>query len=90
MFLQGRAEEGMEGGFLHVCGDVSDLACVFSHSTEFSPRMWRCFFVLIQIIHARAVFSTYVEMFLAFMLIILLTKSFLHVCGDVSPLRYSH
>ena len=50
--------------FLHVCGGVSLMKKNIILSSEFSPRMWRCFSIGDCIPYHGRVFSTYVEVFL--------------------------
>ena len=50
-------------GFLHVCGGVSVNIKDAENLVEFSPRMWRCFCLLVKWKDRRKVFSTYVEVF---------------------------
>ena len=51
----------------------------------FSPRMWRCFLLHRSCQEQECVFSTHVEMFLDARLQPHVRFSFLHACGDVSP-----
>ena len=52
--------------FLHVCGGVSGLRESWKCPYKFSPRMWRCFQAGVSFIYRSLIFSTYVEVFLAF------------------------
>ena len=50
--------------FLHIRGGVSDPSNAEKLIELFSPRMWRCFQALLQLMALVMVFSTYVEVFL--------------------------
>ena len=52
----------------------------------FSPRMWRCFPLVINQIVSTEIFSTYVEVFLIQRIDKNAKSYFLHVCGGVSQL----
>ena len=70
--------------FLHVCGGVSDISSNISTRLKFSPRMWRCFYNDVVYHDDDHIFSTYVEVFLNMIFIIIAILYFLHVCGGVS------
>ena len=71
-------------GFLHVCGGVSGVNFEIAEACLFSPRMWRCFWSMIQAGQEREVFSTYVEVFPLRVKQDGVSEGFLHVCGGVS------
>ena len=56
----------------------------FMRVSQFSPRMWRCFYKPNKISLSVSVFSTYVEVFLAQTHFGQHRDRFLHVCGGVS------
>ena len=70
--------------FLHVCGGVSLSTIQTISRKQFSPRMWRCFFVMQSSFEALLIFSTYVEVFLTRQNAQSLFQNFLHVRGGVS------
>ena len=85
VFLLPKPFAGRFRNFLHVCGGVSSGYLVPFFVDEFSPRMWRCFFVKVTTTVAGTIFSTYVEVFLMLNRGALNGGNFLHVCGGVSP-----
>ena len=58
--------------FLHVCGGVSVEDTGKNVAWEFSPRMWRCFPFIVNQIISTEIFSTYVEVFLLCLLLLIL------------------
>ena len=84
VFLLPKPFAGRFRNFLHVCGGVSSGYLVPFFVDEFSPRMWRCFFVKVTTTVAGTIFSTYVEVFLMLNRGALNGGNFLHVCGGVS------
>ena len=72
--------------FLHACGGVSSALSAIIRITEFSPRMWRCFYMANPYAYLCEVFSTHVEVFLILTLGLIAVLSFLHACGGVSSM----
>ena len=70
--------------FLHVCGGVSGLVRALDQAWQFSPRMWRCFSIIMVSLIAFVIFSTYVEVFHLVLDRFVDRRDFLHVCGGVS------
>ena len=73
--------------FLHACGGVSKFQDNEEEGYTFSPRMWRCFWSAQASLCLEAVFSTHVEVFLAWQDFDVVYDSFLHACGGVSESR---
>ena len=63
MFLRSSCRLVALRSFLHACGDVSSFVGFSTEKSEFSPRMWRCFYLTHSVIADDEVFSTHVEMF---------------------------
>ena len=89
VFLNRQCTPSQKSDFLHVCGGVSPPVERVVAVTEFSPRMWRCFFKDDCDIHTIIIFSTYVEVFLRLMSVVKTRWNFLHVCGGVSAFQPS-
>ena len=53
----------VQRAFLHVCGGVSLVVLAVVPLPSFSPRMWRCFQVVVLMLRPSLLFSTYVEVF---------------------------
>lgn len=83
MFLWSIKRSRSDACFLHARGDVSLVGLNICQGRQFSPRMWRCFSLLLTLYVSLIVFSTHVEMFPKQMVLSSLEKGFLHVCGDV-------
>ena len=86
VFLLVRIELCRRSDFLHVCGGVSKHIVHAFALTEFSPRMWRCFWEFTFARPSRVIFSTYVEVFPCPEPEPESRCDFLHVCGGVSRL----
>ena len=63
MFLTTRGRGLIRGSLLHACGDVSKRPTTTHSTSEFAPRMWRCFFESCYVYGFSLVCSTHVEMF---------------------------
>ena len=70
------------GGILHVCGDDPFSSGIVFGGGEYSPRMWRWSLISCITSFKHVVFSTYVEMILLVLGIVLTWSRILHVCGD--------
>ena len=68
-------------GILHVCGGDPNSGVVGYTGIEYSPRMWRWSRVFTWSHRNFSVFSTYVEVILAFLRRVQALGSILHVCG---------
>ena len=84
MFLDSVMRPPCTGSFLHACGDVSSIPDGYQPVWMFSPRIWRCFYIIATMLRYIRVFSTHVEMFLIPVDIPRTCIRFLHACGDVS------
>ena len=84
VFLLPKHFPGRCRNFLHVCGGVSDYIAIAGVKLKFSPRMWRCFWTGRLLTPTKKIFSTYVEVFLNVLHVLIKIPHFLHVCGGVS------
>ena len=66
---------------LHVCGGDPKSGDRRFLSIKYSPRMWRWSRDQRHLFHGQRVFSTYVEVILTCLVLILFLSSILHVCG---------
>ena len=84
VFLRATGLDARVWGLLHVRGGVSDKGVVSRIVRKSSPRPWRCF---LQIDHQNPhirVFSTSVEVFLEYVILLVASMGLLHVRGGVS------
>ena len=72
---------GKNVGILHVCGGDPKSGDRRFLSIKYSPRMWRWSRDQRHLFHGQRVFSTYVEVILTCLVLILFLSSILHVCG---------
>ena len=75
-------------GILHVCGGDPNIIKLANYWLFYSPRVWRWSPSQNIVKQLHPVFSTYVEVILAFWFRVRGTKSILHVCGG-DPLLIS-
>ena len=89
VFLILRPYDVLISGLPHVCGGVSDADNLPVQQVGSSPRMWGCFYVQRKRKPRRAVFPTYVGVFLRCDRPQTLGSRLPHVCGGVSAKRKS-
>ena len=70
-----------QSSILHVCGGDPKSGDRRFLSIKYSPRMWRWSRDQRHLFHGQRVFSTYVEVILTCLVLILFLSSILHVCG---------
>ena len=83
MFLTNMSRSCLTDRFLHARGDVSCFCRDVIAFDAFSPRTWRCFFLILNIVPGEAVFSTHVEMFPSRLMVLDRRTSFLHARGEL-------
>ena len=78
----------LRGCILRACGDVSEYGYPSVYRKQYSPRMRRCFYPKYRRNVPDTVFSAHAEMFLSFVVLILVLLCILRACGDVSEYGY--
>ena len=84
VFLKKTGKNDYAKCFLHASGGVSVLVICITFFLLFSPRQWRCFEALKNLLFIPQVFSTPVEVFLKIAYTKEGKKGFLHASGGVS------
>ena len=79
----------VKNSILHVCGGDPELGLSSLNNMKYSPRMWRWSPIELILVIFIAVFSTYVEVILKFVTVVLWRDRILHVCGG-DPYHLNH